>query len=115
MRKCLFCGNILNGRSDKRFCDDNCRNNYHYKLIKDKNDKIKSINKILHDNRNILRSFRKETKTVINKQELINANFSFDYFTGIYKTRKNSTFYIIYDEAYCYIDESKLLIINYIK
>lgn len=27
-KQCLFCGSELKGRSDKKFCNDFCRNNY---------------------------------------------------------------------------------------
>lgn len=113
MRKCSFCGDVLTGRSDKKFCDDICRNNFHYQIFKDKNKKIKIINKILLNNRDILSSFIKGVKTIVDKQELINAGFNCDYFTGIYRTKMDNIFYIIYDKAYCFIEDNKIMLINY--
>lgn len=28
IKKCLWCEKVINGRSDKKYCDDSCRNNY---------------------------------------------------------------------------------------
>ena len=39
-RCCIFCGRELSGRSDKKFCDDNCRNNHSYKQNKYNNVSI---------------------------------------------------------------------------
>ena len=34
-RKCLECGTVLKGRSDKKFCSDYCRNTYNNKVNRD--------------------------------------------------------------------------------
>jgi hypothetical protein len=31
MKQCLNCNELLNGRSDKIFCDGNCKSSSHYK------------------------------------------------------------------------------------
>ena len=77
-KNCLFCGTTLSGRSDKKYCDDNCRNNYHYRLKKDSNIIIKSINASLIKNREILKSFITGMKTVVLKEKFVELNFDFD-------------------------------------
>jgi predicted nucleic acid-binding Zn ribbon protein len=40
MTNCINCGKVNKGRPDKKFCDDNCRSNYHNKKRK-KGRKVK--------------------------------------------------------------------------
>jgi len=46
VRKCLHCDHVLKGRTDKKFCDDYCRNTYNNPTIKarkKKRNKLKNI------------------------------------------------------------------------
>lgn len=112
-KNCLFCGTILSGRSDKKYCDDNCRNNYHYRLKKDSNIIIKSINASLIKNREILKSFITGIKTVVLKEKFVELNFDFDVMTNIYKTSKGLEYKVVYDYAYRIVNEYEVLIIKY--
>ena len=44
MKTCLNCGEEINGRVDKKFCCDYCRNHYNNKL----NSDVKILEKIRH-------------------------------------------------------------------
>jgi len=46
-RLCLACNEPLMGRSDKKFCDDQCRNDYNNKLNSDENNFMRKNRKIL--------------------------------------------------------------------
>ena len=46
-RRCLECNEEIIGRSDKKFCDDQCRNAYNNKKGSEKIMIVKKINKIL--------------------------------------------------------------------
>jgi hypothetical protein len=37
-RKCLHCNCLLFGRSDQKFCNDNCRNNYNNEINRERNN-----------------------------------------------------------------------------
>lgn len=110
---CLFCGAVLSGRSDKKYCDDNCRNNHHYQLRKDDNTIIKSVNAILMKNREILKSLSANTKTLVMKKELVAANFNFDVMTSVYNTKKGLEYKVLYDYAYRMVGEHEVLILKY--
>lgn len=110
---CLFCGEVLIGRSDKKYCDDNCRNNHHYQLRKDDNAIIKSVNACLIKNREILRSLAANTRTMVVKKELVDANFNFNVMTSIYRTRKGTEYMVLYDYAYRIVNEHEVLILKY--
>lgn len=51
---CLECGEPLKGRSDKKFCDTYCRNNFHNRVNADQHREVRSINSRLLRNRRIL-------------------------------------------------------------
>lgn len=55
LKKCLDCKKAISGRSDKRFCDDSCRNSYNYKQNSDQTNLIRKINHTLRKNRRILK------------------------------------------------------------
>ena len=69
-KECLFCGASLSGRRDKKYCDDNCRNNHHYNLNKDTNVLINKVNRILSHNRQLLKSLCRNAKIVVKKQKM---------------------------------------------
>ena len=56
---CLNCEKTLKGRTDKKFCDDYCRNSYNNQLKASKNNLVRNINNALGKNRRILESFFK--------------------------------------------------------
>ena len=53
-RVCRECGDVLQGRADKKFCDDQCRSNYNNKANNNDIAEVRSINSILRRNRRIL-------------------------------------------------------------
>jgi hypothetical protein len=112
-RCCIFCGRELSGRSDKKFCDDNCRNNHSYKQNKYNNDVINKINKSLLYNRNILKSITKSRRKIVKKQILVNSKFNFDMMTGVRRTQKQQEYKLVYDYAYRYINDEDVLIIKW--
>ncbi len=54
VKNCLACERPIKGRTDKKFCDDSCRNNYNNRLNSDATPLIRNINNILRKNRRIL-------------------------------------------------------------
>lgn len=54
-RKCLYCGEPILGRLDKKFCCDSCRNSYNYEKNHQQTNLVRNINAILSRNYNILK------------------------------------------------------------
>ena len=111
-KRCLFCGERLYGRSDKKYCDHGCRNNHHYMIRKNSDVLVKSINVILHHNREVMRQLNKGVKSIIKKQSLEDRNFDFDVMTGLHKTKKGTEYRIVYDYAYRLVDEDNVLMVK---
>ena len=112
-QKCKNCNELIVGRSDKKFCDDLCRNGYNNKIKRQHEKLILDINKILRRNRKILQQFNPEGKTTIRTEYLNKLGFDFRYFTHLYTTKNNNDYRFCYEYGYFNIDEEKTLIVNW--
>lgn len=110
----MSCGKPLRGRSDKKFCDDYCRNNYNNQLKGADGKLMRNINNALRKNRNILQSVLPATEDTAkaNKEKLVAKGFSFKYFTHQYQTKKGSIYYYCYDFGYLPLDNDWFLIVR---
>lgn len=100
MNNCLECGDELFGRVDKKFCSDQCRNNYNNKQKRSDNNYIRNINNLLRKNHRILASLIKGDKASAKKDKLVSLGFNFNYFTNTYTTKDGRTYYYCYDYGY---------------
>jgi predicted nucleic acid-binding Zn ribbon protein len=83
-RCCPVCSEILVGRIDKKFCDDQCRVMYHNRIRNERVPDLKTISATLRRNRLILEEFRKtqsRNQRKIQKTDLIQKGYNFTYFT----------------------------------
>ncbi|MBI5217852.1 MAG: hypothetical protein HY958_02860 [Bacteroidia bacterium] len=112
-KKCLECGEPILGRSDKKFCSDLCRNAHNNKLNSDVNNYVRHVNNILRKNRRILQELNPNDKAKVHKDKLAEKGFNFNFITGIYQTRKGSTYYFCYEYGYLPIEDNfYFLVIN---
>ncbi|RZK02637.1 MAG: hypothetical protein EOO43_23320 [Flavobacterium sp.] len=109
---CLDCGQIIKGRSDKKFCDDQCRNNYNNKLKMEDSSVVKQINGILKKNRAILQKLNPDGKLKINKDKLVRLGFNFSYFTHVYETYKGAVYFFCYEYGYLKLENDDLLLVK---
>ncbi len=93
------------GRIDKKFCNDQCRNNYNNKLNKDENALVTSINRILRKNRRILKALNPNGKAKVKRTELEKRGFDFKHFTHVYKTKDSRVYYFCYEYGYLPLDK----------
>lgn len=108
---CLNCNKIVVGRSDKKFCDDQCRSAYNFDNNKESNNIVKKVNAILKKNRAILMELNPGGKTTVPKHELTERGFNFDYFTSIYQTSQNDCYFYCYEMGYLLISERSALLV----
>ncbi|MFC5283976.1 hypothetical protein [Pedobacter alpinus] len=111
-KQCLDCGATVKGRSDKKFCDDQCRSNYNNRIKADGNVEVKKINNILLKNRKILAQLNIEGKTKLPKSKLEKASFNFNYFTHTYETSKGSCYKFCYDQGYLTLENDWFLLVK---
>lgn len=109
---CKNCGKEIKGRSDKKFCDYNCRIAYHNSNINKNEKSIRDINKKLRKNRSILKFVSPQGKTTVKKTFLIQLGFDFQYYTNHYKTKNHNIYTFCYDYGYMELENEKILVIN---
>lgn len=111
--KCINCGEKVLGRSDKKYCSDQCRYIFNNKTKRGNEKSIIDINKILRKNRIILKQFNPEGKTTVRKEYLKKLDFDFKFHTHTYTTINGNTYKFCYEYGYFELDDGlKVLIIN---
>lgn len=112
IKKCPECGEKIIGRSDKKFCSDQCRNTYNNKLNSDTSNTVRNINNILRKNRRILKGFNKQSgKTMVTKEALLTNGFNFTYHTHTYTTKKGDVYQFCYEQGYLFLDDKELYLL----
>lgn len=110
-RTCPECGEVITGRTDKKFCSDLCRNSFNNKQNSDSTNYIRNINNILRKNRRILEENLNGEKTTVSRQKLIDKGFNFTYYTNQKTTRNNHTYTFCYEFGYLPIEDKDLVLI----
>jgi dipeptidase len=111
-RKCLDCSEVLKGRADKKFCDDQCRSNYNNRLKTTDSNLVREVNAILRKNRSILQQLNPDGKTKISREKLVQKGFSFAYFTSVYQTQKGNTYHFCYEYGYLKLEGDDFLLVK---
>ena len=111
-KKCLECGEPFNGRVDKKFCSDYCRNSFNNKVNKESKNLIRNINNRLRKNHHLLAKINTTGKTKVTRRKLLDGNFDFSFFTSIYTTKTGNTYYYIYDQGYLALENDTYLLIR---
>ena len=117
-RTCEHCGTKLQGRSDKRFCSDYCRNSRHNEENRDSSNYMRKVNNVLRKNRRILAKFNPTGKAKVQGSTLMEEGFNFAYFTNIYETRKGGRYFFCYDQGYIKIEDGAYALVireSYVK
>lgn len=109
--KCLNCNQELFGRSDKKFCDDGCRNTYNNEKNRESSNFIRNVNRKLGKNHRLLKDLnyvdgRHQTTIPF----LLEEGFDFSLFTGskIYQSGEERRY--IYDYNYLLLADGVVLI-----
>jgi len=113
-KTCMTCGKTLRGRSDKKFCDDYCRNNYNNQLKAGDNNYVRNINNTLRKNRRILHGLLSgnEEAAKTTKDNLIREGFRFKYMTHTYTNKKGNTYFFCYDYGYMPLEQDWYLVVR---
>lgn len=96
---CLNCKEPLHGRSDKKFCSDQCRATYNNQHRKPHEEAIKKLNAQLRKNRTILKTLCPTGKATVRREVLAEMGFSFRHFTSAYG-KAADLYFLCYDYAF---------------
>jgi hypothetical protein len=114
LKLCLNCNKPVKGRTDKKFCDDFCRNNYNNQLKSNTINLVRNINNALGKNRRILENLfiagEEMAKTTRNK--LLQKGFQFKYITHTYTNKKGNIYFFCYDIGYLPLESDWYLLVK---
>lgn len=101
MKDCLNCGKVLNGRSDKIYCDVHCKSSYQYQQTKIQGSNFyQRVDKQLKLNRKLLKQFNKAGKATIRSETLETLGFNSKYFTHYWKNSKGDVYLFAYEYGF---------------
>lgn len=113
MKNCLECSKNIVGRSDKKFCDDSCRNVFNNRQNMASNTYVRQVNTTLRKNRKILQNLLPDNgKTSISEKTLKVLGFNFEYFTHVYETKNGNLYKFCYEFGYLPIDKGVLMLVK---
>lgn len=111
---CLNCEKPVKGRTDKKFCDDYCRNNYNNQLKSNTINLVRNINNALGKNRRVLEDMftTGEEMAKTTKSKLLQKGFQFKYFTHTYTNKKGNVYFFCYDLGYLPLENDWYLLVK---
>ncbi|MBN8838366.1 MAG: hypothetical protein J0I09_13975 [Sphingobacteriia bacterium] len=95
-----MCSKAIKGRSDKKFCSDNCRVAFNNQTNNGKNLFVKNVNSILIKNRKILEEFSSRNVSSVSKMVMLQKGFNFHFFTNMSQSENGGNSYFCYDHGY---------------
>ena len=112
-RRCQECETVIQGRSDKRFCSDYCRNTFHNRVNRDANHIRDQIHQKLRKNRRVLKELLcDKVRRIISREKLLYHGFYMGYITEITNTRNEKKLYSVYEYGYRFIEKDRVLLIR---
>lgn len=108
---CIECGTDFKGRSDKKFCSDQCRTTYNNRQKRIENKYIRDVNIILKKNRRILMQMNPDGKSKVSRDKLKAKGFDFNYFTSTYTTKEGAQYFYCYEQGYLPIEKDYCLLV----
>lgn len=109
---CLDCNTPIKGRTDKKFCDDQCRSNFNNRKKAADHSYLTQVNQILKKNRAILIAKNPDGKTKTKREVLLRKGFNFNYHTHTLTTQKGSTYIFCYEYGYLLLENDEILLVK---
>ena len=99
-RHCIRCGETVHGRSDKKFCSDACRTDYHNEQRRQQEKQLREVNRILAGNWKILSGLIRQGRLQLSDAELSARNFNFGIYTASQRRFPAGRVYWCYNCSY---------------
>ncbi|RYZ20896.1 MAG: hypothetical protein EOO16_15105 [Chitinophagaceae bacterium] len=110
---CHQCGHALRGRSDKKFCNDYCRNAHNNALKSTQYTVVRRVNAVLTRNRRVLAELLgQEESTKASREELLLRGFQFRYHTHQYVNQRGATYHFCYEYGWLELASGRLLLVR---
>ncbi|MCU4173829.1 hypothetical protein [Carboxylicivirga sp. N1Y90] len=108
---CLYCDELIVGRSDKKFCTAQCKSAYHNQNESTSEAYMRTLNKQLRTNRRALHTACPSGKATVRKSFLIKLGMNFKYLTHTWRNQSGTLYYFCYDYGYTPSMESGKVVI----
>ncbi|HXB10248.1 MAG TPA: hypothetical protein VNW04_24155 [Puia sp.] len=113
LQQCLNCGKPLKGRTDKKFCDAGCKNEYNNRLQREERAAINPIDLILKHNRRVLKQWLgADHHKVVQTEGLLQVGFRFEYHTHHYSNQRGDQYVFCYDYGYLPLPHGRCLVVK---
>lgn len=103
---CLECGEPIQGRTDKKFCSDACRNLFHYRTNNAPINYVRNVVNALKRNRRILSELNPDGKAKVHRDKLVERGYNFMYHTNTYRTRVGNVYVFCFEHGYLELDNN---------
>ncbi len=100
VKNCPICESRIRGRSDKKFCSDDCRARFHNSNNKQNNNSTNLILKTLNSNRKILENLYKNGVVKVPVTILLSIGFNLNFYTHTHSTSDKIQVRYIFDIGY---------------
>ena len=108
-KECLFCEKESIGRTDKKFCDPQCKSAYQYKVSKEQPERFyNKVDNQLKLNRKILKEYNKGGKVTVRAALLKEKGFDTNFFTHFWKNQKSDVYLFVYEYGFLKIKENNI-------
>jgi predicted nucleic acid-binding Zn ribbon protein len=110
-KKCEACGTSIIGRTDKRFCSDQCRSTFNNRQNSDVTNHIRNVNNALRKNRRILLDLNPHGKSKLKREKLLTRGFDFRYYTSTHTTKDGAQYFFCYEQGYLPMEQDYYLLV----
>ena len=97
---CPVCGDTFQGRSDKKYCSDQCRATANNRNRQQSEREILETNKKLRKNRTILKTLCPVGKATVRKSVLDSMGYDYSVFSSLYMPNSGNLYYLCYDYGF---------------
>ena len=113
IKACLSCHKAVKGRTDKKFCDDYCRNNFNNQQKAETTNYARNIIFALKKNKRILESILgSELITRTTKERLLSKGFLFKYHTRMHENKQGNIYYYCFEYGYLALENDWYIIVK---
>jgi hypothetical protein len=92
-KECRYSNKELSGRTDKKFCDPQCKSAYQYQIEKQNPERFyNKVDNQLKLNRRLLKKYNKGGKVTVRSSVLLELGFDPNFFTHYWKNQKGEIY-----------------------
>ena len=113
-KNCLTCNKPVKGRTDKKFCNDYCRNSYNNQAHSACNNYMRHINSLLQKNRRILAALLPDSvnQAKTSQIQMQEKGFLFKYSTHQQANKKGNQYHFCYEYGYLSVGDGRYIIVR---